>query len=753
MSAFHPNSGAKAVRNILRITAAFTVAATLALSAFAQTPPPASAPARQSAPPTLVAQMPGPTPAKPYHFPPVASKTLANGLRVFVVSSPGMPVVTARLVITSAGTVNDPDGRPGVAQMVAGLLTQGTANRTAQQIAESIDFVGGSLTTAADHDGTVVSVTVVKKDFDLAMDLFSDVTLHAAFQQEELERQRQQVLSNLSVSYNDPEYLASAVFQRAVFGMHPYGLPNDGTPTSIRAITRNDLIAFRDTFYSPGKALLAFSGDITPEAAFAAAEKFFGAWQGKQAAPANHPAAGAGAGVHIYVVDRADAVQTQIRIGRIGLRRNDPDFIPLFVADRIFGGSYNSRLNTEVRIKKGLTYGANTVFDARLESGVLEASTFTRTEATMDAVKLVVNLLQGMSKGDLKPEELSFAKDYLIGVYPIQTETPEEVAGRVLTVAHYGLPADYNETYQTRISNVTLAQANAAAMKYYQTASLDIVLAGNAAQFRDSLKKEFPNATYEEIPPNQLDLLLPGMRRKPETVPPATPESLAQGKTMFTRAVQAVGGAAIGKVQSIECASAGTVDIGQGQATTIQKVTILYPNHFRVDTELFVGGADQGMLTRGYDGKMGWLNFPMQGQGAVAVPEPQNVEFIRNILLAGGWGLYRAALQGEAIQAQSIGQRDFAGNKTDAMAIAIGDVQLIAYLDPATGLVMGVRYMQDIQGGKVETVEVWTDYRDVEGMKFPFHRVTLRAGQKFSEDELQQVKINVNPDVKLFVKP
>jgi zinc protease len=753
MSASHRDSGAQALRHILRFSAAFTVAATLALSAFAQTPPPASAPARQSAPPQLVPQMPGPTPAKPYHFPPVASKTLANGVRVFVISSPGMPAVTARLVITSAGTVNDPDGRPGVAQMTAGLLTQGTARRTAQQIAESIDFVGGSLTSTADHDGTVVSVTVVKKDFDLAMDLFSDVTLHAAFQQEELERQRQQVLSNMSVNYNDPDYLASAVFQRVVFGMHPYGLPNDGTPASIQAITRNDLIAFRDSYYLPGKALLAFAGDITPEAAFAAAEKFFGTWQSKQAAPANHPAAGAGAGVHIYVVDRADAVQTQIRIGKLGIRRNDPDFIPLFVADRIFGGSYNSRLNTEVRIKKGLTYGANTVFDARLEAGILMASTFTRTETTMDAIRLVVNLLQGMSKGDLKPEELSFAKDYLIGVYPIQTETPEEVASRVLTVAHYGLPADYNETYQTRISNVTLAQANAAAMKYYQTGSLDIVLAGNAAQFRDALKKEFPNASYEEFPPNQFDLLLPGLRRKQETVPPATPESLAQGKAMFTRAVQAVGGAAIGNVLSVECSSAGTVDIGTGQATTIQKVSILYPDHFRVDTELFVGGVNQGTLSRGFDGKVGWLNFPQQGQGAVAVPETQNIEFIRSILLAGGWGLFRAAMQGDAFQVQALGQRNFAGSKTDAMAISTATLQLIVYLDSVTGLVVGVRYMQDIQQGKVETIEVWTDYRDVQRMKFPFHRVTLRAGQKFSEDELQEVKINTNPNANLFVKP
>jgi zinc protease len=753
MSANQINSGVQSLKQILKVIGVSAVATAFAFTGLAQAPPPVKAPAPQAAPPQLVPQMPGGTPAKPYHFPPVAAKTLANGMRVFVVSSPDMPAVTVRLVLTSAGAVNDPEGKPGVAEMTAGLLAQGTPTRTAQQIAEAIDFVGGTLSANADYDSTGVSITVVKKDFDLAMDLLSDVTLHANFQKDELERQRQQALSNLRINYDDPDFLASTVFARVVYGMHPYGLPNEGTPGSIQTITQNDLVAFRDSFYSPGKALLAFAGDITPEAAFAAAEKFFGVWQNKPVPAQNHAAAGAGAGMHIYVVDRPDAVQTQIRIGRLGIRRNDPDFIPLFVADRIFGGSYNSRLNTEVRIKKGLTYGANSEFDSRLETGSLMASTFTRTEATMDAVRLVMNLLQGMSKGDLKPEELSFAKDYLMGVYPIQTETPEQVANRVLTVAHYGLPADYNETYQLRISGVTLAQANAEAMKYYQTASLEIVLAGNAAQFRADLKKEFPNASYDEIPAGQLDVLLPGLRRKPEPIPAATPEALAQGKTLLIRAIQAAGGAAIVNVQSIECASAGMVDIGQVQpATTTRKLTILYPDRMRLDTKVFIGGADSGTLTQSFDGKDGWVQFP-GGQGAVSVAETQTIEFVRNILLAGGWGLFRAAQQGGGIQAQSLGQRDFAGQKTDALAIAAGAMQFIVYLDPAAGLVMGVRYIQEVQQAKVETVEVWTDYRDVQGMKFPFHRVTLRAGQKFSDDELQEVKINTNPSPNYFVKP
>ena len=246
-----------------------------------------------------------------------------------------------------------------------------------------------------------------------------------SFQDDEIARQKQQLLSNLRVNYDDADYLASAVFERAVYGQHPYGLPTEGTPISIQAMTREDIVQFRDSYYTPGAALLAFSGDISPEAAFAAAEKYFGAWSTKQMPPPAHIAAAVAPGVHIIVVNKPDTVQTQIRIGKPGVRRNDPEYIPLYVADRIFGGSYNSRLNTEVRVKKGLTYGANSVFDTRLEAGDFLASTYTRTETTVAAVQLVVDQIKGMASGNLKAEELTFARDYLVGVYPIQTETPD----------------------------------------------------------------------------------------------------------------------------------------------------------------------------------------------------------------------------------------------------------------------------------------------------------------------------------------
>ena len=191
-----------------------------------------------------------------------------------MVTDRSQPAVAARLVILSAGSIKDPDKMPGVARMTAGLLTQGTQTRSAQQIAEAIDFIGGSLDASAGKDSTTVTLNVVKKDLPTGLDLMSDVVLHPAFGADELDRQRQQLLSNLTVQYSDPQYLASVVFDRTVFGKSPYGWPEEGTPDSVKQFNRDNFVKFHDANYAPNEALLAFAGDISPDEAFAAAEKY-----------------------------------------------------------------------------------------------------------------------------------------------------------------------------------------------------------------------------------------------------------------------------------------------------------------------------------------------------------------------------------------------------------------------------------------------------------------------------------------------
>ncbi len=463
----------------------------------------------------LAPEMPPPGPVEPFHFPAVASKTLPNGLRVFVASDHRQPAVSVVLVLTTAGTIRDPANLPGLASMAASLLTQGTKTRSAQQIAQAIDFVGGSLSASADPDDTTAAVTVVKKDFPLGMDLLSDVVLHPTFQPEEIARIRQETLSELRVAYEDAGYVATQAFARVVYGTSPYGAPGDGTPESVLRITRDDLVRFWSANFAPNHALLAFAGDVTSAEAFAAAEKYFGGWAEQTVPKLEAAPPPAIHGMRLFIIDKPDAVQTQIRVGRRGIPRNSPDYIPLFVANRIFGGGYNSRLNTEVRVEKGLTYGAQSSFQSNRFAGSFVAATFTRTEATVEATQLVVKLIAQMATGEIRPEELRFAEDYLTGVYPIQTETADQVAARVLAVAEYGLPADYNQTYQQRLRAVTLAEAEQMARRYFDARDLDMVLVGNAAQFRDALKKAFPGAQSEEIPLDRLDLLSPTLAQPP----------------------------------------------------------------------------------------------------------------------------------------------------------------------------------------------------------------------------------------------
>lgn len=702
----------------------------------------------------LVPQMPAGAPPRAYKFPSAATRTLANGLRVYVVTNTEQPSVSVRLVLAAAGTVRDPAGKPGVASLAAGLLTKGTASRSAAQIAEAIDFVGGTLSASAGSDATYITATVVKKDLDLAMDLLADVTLNAAFQQEEIDRQRQQLLSALRIQYSDPEYLATVLFDRVVYGEHPYGLPDEGTPESVSKIRREDLVGFRDARLrgAPNQALLAFAGDITPEAAFAAAEKYLGKWAPAAGGPTAAPAAPkAASGRRILLVDKPDAVQTQIRVGRPGIRRNHPDFIPLTVTDRILGGGFNSRLSTEVRIRKGLTYGAYSRLDARKDYGSFVAGTSTRTEATVEATRLVVNLIEQMATAGATKEELEFSTVYLAGVYPIQTETAEQVADRILTAVQYELPADYNDTYPDRIREVTGEQVKAMAARHLDASSLDIVLVGNAAAFREALKKEFPDAKIDEIPFDQVDVLSANLRRASE-VTVATPEALARGKEILEAAAAAAGGAALLKIESFEYASAGQLFTAQGNIPLEIKAQIAYPNRVRADVTLPFATVAQG-----YDGNVAWV----AAQGNVTeFPPNLNAEQQRAIDLSGGWGLLRQFLAGK-VEGVFAGEQEVQGKKVQVVEWTPPAGRVKLYFDSASHLLVGAQFRETNPQGSWETLQWWEDYRAVPpegaagiaGAKFPFSWLTFRDGEKFTERKVTAIKLNTKPDPAIFAKP
>jgi len=692
----------------------------------------------------LVPEIPSPGAPRPFDFPPAATKTLANGLRVFVVADHDEPAIAARLVILTAGSVKDPAGMPGVAQMTAGLLTQGTKKRSAQEIAEAIDFIGGSLEASASKDSTTVALGIVKKDLHTGLDLMSDVVLHPAFSSDELDRQRQQLLSNLTVQYSDPDYLASLVFGRVVYGSSPYGWPGEGTPETAKKLDRGQLATFHDANYAPNQSLLAFAGDITPEEAFAAAEKYFGSWPKLDVAAAAPAPAAAAADQHIWLIDKPDAVQTQIRVGRLGIRRGDPNYIPVLVMNRIFGGGYNSRLNTEVRVKKGLTYGAYSSFNPHRYAGSFTVGTFTRTEATVEATKLVVDLIAQMSSGDVTQKELIFARDYLAGVYPIQSETAEQVADRVLTVAAYDLPADYNSKYPDMVRGVTREQVRGLAQKYLTMNDLDIVLAGNVSSFREALKKEFPNAKYQEIPFDQVDVLSADLRRPKETSVVATPESLELGKQILLAAARAAGGDALTSVSSIQMNEDGKLTGPNADMPINVRWLVAYPDRSRGD--LTTRGAN---VIQVCDGKSAWVQMPSQTHDAT----PMLREFVRGIsLYGGGWGLYQQVLA-EKLGGQSIGEQEIDGKKTSGVAVEAPFGTIKLYFDPGTHLLVAARYRSATAKGASDDEQRWSDYREIQGRQFAYSTVVYRDGVKYMESTIKELNLNPKVDDSLFQKP
>ncbi len=452
---------------------------------------------------------PPPRPAQEIHFPAFEEKALANGLRVVVIEQHENPSLSLQLLLPG-GKVYAPPAKAGLADATATLLREGTATRSSQQIAETIDSVGGTLDTAASLESAFVSITVTSDQLDLGLDLLSDVVLRPSFPAEELERWRNQALSGLQIQQSDPSYVATAAFQRLVLGDHPYGRPSSGTVESVRGLTRDDLVAFHQRQYVPNEAILAVVGDVKAADALARVERAFGAW--KKGEVVSLPAVQARPQRRIVVIDKPDAVQTEIRVGQPGIAYRDPDHYTADVYDAVVGGSPSSRLFEEVRRKRGLSYGAGTEFRMPTQPGWFLATTYTKTESTVEALGVVLDVLQAMDDKPIPTEELAQRRTYITGAFPLEIETPDGVAAKVLEALKFGYGKEYLESYRERIDAVTAEQVRSFAERRLHPDSMLIVLAGNAKAFAADLEKRF--GKFETIPLTGVDLLQPDLKAK-----------------------------------------------------------------------------------------------------------------------------------------------------------------------------------------------------------------------------------------------
>jgi zinc protease len=466
---------------------------------------------------SVAAQAPQATPPPPsaprtVQFPKPVEKTLPNGLRVVVVQRSEMPLVSAQFLIKSGGEV-DPADLSGVADITAALLTRGTTTRSATQIAEQIEALGGSIGSSAGWDGSFATVGVMSSRIGAAMEILADVVRNPAFKDEELERLRRQYLNNLKVSLGQPGAIARFAAARLVYRDAPYGHPLSGTPESLPRIKRDDVVKIHGMFYRPDNAILVIGGDMTPENGFALAQKYFGDWAKPATELPKMPAVTPGGNSgnrRIVVIDMPEAGQAAVLTARAGINRSSPDYFRGIVSNAVLSG-YSGRLNWEIRVKRGLSYGAGSSLDTRRWSGSFSASAQTKNESGAEVASLTLGEISKLATGDLPDKELTTRKASLNGGFARGLETTSGLVSQVSSLALYGVSFDQLNQFVGNVQAVKAEDVKDFAAKQLNIENTNVIVVGDAKKFLPALQKEFPQV--EVIPLGELDLNTASMRR------------------------------------------------------------------------------------------------------------------------------------------------------------------------------------------------------------------------------------------------
>jgi zinc protease len=410
----------------------------------------------------------------------IQRRVLDNGLIVLHVKRDNIPVMVATLLVR-AGQADEPADKAGLASLTASLLSEGTSTRTSEQVSEDVEFIGANLSASAGSDYTTVSLSVLKRHMDKGFELFSDVLLHPAFQDSEVSRKKSQFLAAIQQNQEDPDYLVTRAFDRAIFGGNPYGHPSEGTPESLPEITRGDILSFYQTHYVPNGSVLALVGDISEDEVDSFIQRYLKDWNGGPP-PGRQLTAPPPTESRTITIDR-DITQANILMGHLGVTRGNPDYYALSVMNYIFGGGgFSSRLMESVRDRMGLAYSIYSAFVPDKDDGEFFTSVQTKNASARTVIDETVRQMRLIASKEVTEQELADAKSYLIGSFPRRLETLGRIAGFLVAVEYYGLGMDYPEKYPQYIERVTRQDVLRVAKKYLHPDRLTMVVVGNIKQ-------------------------------------------------------------------------------------------------------------------------------------------------------------------------------------------------------------------------------------------------------------------------------
>ncbi len=425
-------------------------------------------------------------PSRTPTIPPRTVRTLPNGLQVIVAPTREIPKFTLNLIVCS-GQSAVPKEMLGLADMVAAMLREGTKNRTGEQIEKDLARFGADLSISPSVDSIGLVLSGLSEYSDPLVELLAEVAGDPAFPEKELERVRSRRLNELKVQQSQPGYLLTQRFRQAVFGEHPYARFG-ANEKSVSAMKREDLAAFHSSHFVPNNALLIVVGDVDSDKIMRRIEAAFGGWPKavlREEVPAAAPAA---KGRQVFFVQRPGSVQSFIAVGNVSLKRSDPDWFALSLANTIYGGAFNSRLIMNIRENKGYTYSPGSGVSAYADPGFFITNAAVRNEVTGATLMEIFYELDRMRLVKVPAGEIEAAKNYRNGIFVIQLAAQSGLANQLAAIYQYRLPEDYLETFQKHISRITDHDVMSAARKYFDSADARIVIVGDYPKVKDDVE-------------------------------------------------------------------------------------------------------------------------------------------------------------------------------------------------------------------------------------------------------------------------
>jgi zinc protease len=672
-------------------------------------------------------------------LPKIEDMKLSNGLQVFVVKSDKLPVVSLQLAI-KAGRMQEPRARLGVSEAAADMLVKGTTKRDATAFAKAIDFVGGTIAADSTFEATLVSCSVLARNLPTCLELMPEMITQPSFSEEELAKERNNLLASVRQRLDDAANLASSHVQNLLWGNeHVRGWIN--SEATVGSLKRDDLIAWHKTWFAPNNSILVVAGDVDVKKLKGDLERAFGGWKKSQLPPVpTYPEPGL-SGIRIRLVDKPGQTQTHIRVAQFGIKHEDPRFFDTLVWNyTLGGGAFSSRLTKVVRVEGGKTYGASSSFDRNIDRGSLVAQTFTRNSEAVATTKLITAEIAKMAKDGPTQPELTAAISNIAGSYGLRFQSAADIGAALVTAELHGFGVEYLTNYSLAVGKVDVSSAKRAASEILDPKNYVIVMVGDAKDIEPQLKKE--GWRYEKVAFTDPITVEP---KQPEA--PVDPKAAQAAKKLVDEALVAKGGRTkLAAIKGLRMTATGTTVIqGQQYPVDIERVFVV-PDKMRIDATI----AQRVKVVVGVDGRAGWQLAPTQTGGA------QLADITGKDMIAIDFERWREPelilLKATEPNAKlTPGADDTIDGKPQSvvkLASPFAGLEVSLYIDKKTKLVSRMAYSDN---GSSE-VDEFGDYRDVGGVKVAHKRKSTTPGRT---TELQIGKIEIDPkvDAELFKKP